>query len=215
MRSYGQYCSVARALDVVGDRWNLLIVRELLLRGRCRYTDLLHGLPGIATNLLADRLRDLEQAGVVTREAAPPPIATTVFGLTPRGQELEAVVRALGEWGVPLMHEAAEDDAFRGHWLALPVHLFLTDAEPERPPLAIELRIGEEITTIEAVGGDVRARPGPAEDPDLVLGGAPELVIGLLSGRLTLADARARGLESAGDTEALRRVRARQPAASP
>src|SRR5213596_705327 len=148
MRSYGQYCSVARALDVVGDRWNLLIVRELLLRGRCRYTDLLHGLPGIATNLLADRLRDLEQAGVVTREAAPPPIATTLFGLTARGKELGPILRALGEWGVPLMRDAAEGDDFRSHWLALPVQLFLTDMAPERPPVAIELRIGDEATTI-------------------------------------------------------------------
>ena len=77
-----------RALDVVGDRWTLLIVRELALRGACRYTDLRNGLPGIATNLLADRLRELENAGVVAREEAPPPIATTLFRLTPRGEEL-------------------------------------------------------------------------------------------------------------------------------
>ena len=215
MRSYGQYCSVAKALDVIGARWNLLIVRELLLRGRCRYTDLLHGLPGVATNLLADRLRDLERAGVVTREAAAPPIATTVFGLTPRGRELEAVVRALGEWGVPLMRDGADGDAFRGHWLALPAQLFLTDNEPERPPVAIEMQIGEEITTIEAGDGHVRARPGPAENPELVLSGAPELVIGLLSGSLTLDDALARGLESEGNREALHRVRARRPVAVP
>ena len=73
MRTYGQYCSVAKALDVVGDRWTLLIVRELLLQGPCRYTDLKSGLPGIATNLLADRLRELERAGLVRREEAPPP----------------------------------------------------------------------------------------------------------------------------------------------
>ena len=77
MRSYGQYCSVAKALDVIGDRWTLLIVRELLLRGACRYTDLKNGLPGIATNLLADRLRELEAAGIVVREQAAPPVATT------------------------------------------------------------------------------------------------------------------------------------------
>ena len=91
MRSYGQYCAVAKALDVVGDRWSLLIVRELLLREACRYTDLLEGLPGIATNLLADRLRELESAGVVCREGAPPPIAATLFRLTDRGRELQEV----------------------------------------------------------------------------------------------------------------------------
>jgi hypothetical protein len=79
MRSYGQYCSIAKALDVVGDRWTLLIVRELLIRGACRYTDLKNGLPGIATNLLSDRIRELESAGLIRREEAPPPVATTLF----------------------------------------------------------------------------------------------------------------------------------------
>ena len=101
MRSYGQYCALAKALDVIGDRWTLLIVRELLLRDVCRYTDLRNGLPGIATNLLAERLKELESAGVVSREDAPPPIATTVFRLTNRGQELERVIYALGAWGLP------------------------------------------------------------------------------------------------------------------
>ena len=70
MRSYGQYCSIAKALDVVGDRWTLLIIRELMIRGACRYTDLKNGLPGIATNLLADRIRELESAGLIRREDA-------------------------------------------------------------------------------------------------------------------------------------------------
>ena len=73
MRSYGQYCSVAKALDVIGDRWNLLVIRELLLQGPCRYTDLRNGLPGIATNLLSDRLRELEAAGLVRLGDAPSP----------------------------------------------------------------------------------------------------------------------------------------------
>src|SRR5580692_1358370 len=102
MRSYGQYCSIAKALDVVGDRWALLIVRELLIRGSCRYTDLKDGLPGIATNMLADRLRDLERDGVIYREDAPPPIATTLYRLTARGTELEPIVQQLGRWGAPL-----------------------------------------------------------------------------------------------------------------
>ena len=103
MRSYDEYCAMAKSLDVVGDRWTLLIVRELELRGACRYTDLRNGLPGIATNLLADRLRELEHAGVVVREEAPPPIATTLFRLTPRGAELRPVLESLVRWGMPLM----------------------------------------------------------------------------------------------------------------
>ena len=96
MRSYGQYCSVAKALDVIGDRWTLLIIRELLLQGPCRYTDLKNGLPGIATNLLADRLDQLATAGLVRREEAPPPVATTLFHLTEGGAELKPVLDALG-----------------------------------------------------------------------------------------------------------------------
>src|SRR5438876_3320830 len=144
MRSYGQYCGLAKALDAVGDRWSLLIVRELMLRGACRYTDLRNGLPGIATNLLADRLRDLERAEIVSRENAPPPIASTLFRLTPRGEELKTVLVELGRWGVPCMEESVADDAFRSHWLAMPVELFLTDRTPERPPVTIELRTAGE-----------------------------------------------------------------------
>src|SRR5262250_2462980 len=106
MRSYGQYCALAKALDVVGDRWSLLIVRELLIRGPSRYTDIRNGLPGVATNLLAERLESLEQAGVIRREAAPPPVATTLYRLTSRGEELRPVVRAMASWGVPLLREA-------------------------------------------------------------------------------------------------------------
>ena len=204
MRSYRQYCAVAKALDVIGDRWNLLIVRELLLRGACRYTDLLHGLPGIATNLLADRLRELEQAGIVYREDAPPPIATTLFRLTPRGEALNAAMLELGRWGAPLLAEPADNDAYRGHWLA---SLYLSDQAPDEPPVTIELRTGEEAVTVETVDGSVRTRLGPAETPDLILTGPPQLVVGVLTGRLTLADAQAAGLDYDGDLAALRRMR--------
>ena len=106
MRSYGQYCSVAKALDVIGDRWTLLIIRELLLQGPCRYTDLRNGLPGIATNLLSDRLRELEAAGLVRREEAAPPVATTLFHLTEAGAGLEPALEALGAWGIRYMAAA-------------------------------------------------------------------------------------------------------------
>src|SRR4051812_23503443 len=121
MRSYGQYCALAKALDVIGDRWSLLIVRELILRDACRYTDLREGLPGIATNLLADRLRELESAGIVSREKAPPPVATTVFRLTERGLALRPAVHALGRWGAPLLGDDFGDESFRSHWIALPL----------------------------------------------------------------------------------------------
>src|SRR5919205_4284451 len=144
MRSYDEYCAIAKSLDVVGDRWTLLIVRELALRGACRYTDLRNGLPGIATNLLADRLRELERAGVIARRDAPPPIATTLFHLTPRGEQLRPVLRGLMRWGLPLMAEQAPDDAVRSHWLAGALDLMLTDRQPDASPVTLELRTGDQ-----------------------------------------------------------------------
>jgi DNA-binding HxlR family transcriptional regulator len=208
MRSYGQYCGVARALDVVGDRWTLLIVRELLLLGASRYTDLRNGLPGIATNLLVARLRELEEAGIIAREDAPPPIAATLYHLTDRGEELEPVIRALGLWGGPLMFEpAANDDAFRSHWLRQPLELHLTDRTPQAPPVIIEIRSGDEPMVVETLNGAIHTRPGSAQQPDAVLTGPPHLVIGTLMGRLSLGDARAAGVQYDGDPAILRRLR--------
>jgi len=206
MRSYGQYCSVAKALDVVGDRWTLLIARELLLQGPCRYTDLKNGLPGIATNLLSDRIRELEAAGLVRREEAAPPVATTLFHLTESGAQLEPVLGALGAWGIRYMTQPGEDDEFRSHWFAFPVSLFLHDRDPDGPPVSIELRTGDRPVVIEASGGEVGTRLGPADSPDLVLGGPPRVILGLLSAHLDPAQAQERGLTITGDPAILRRL---------
>ena len=206
MRSYGQYCSVAKALDVVGDRWTLLIARELLLQGPCRYTDLKNGLPGIATNLLASRLHELEAAGLVRREEAAPPVATTLFHLTEAGAELEPVLDALGAWGIRNMAQPDDGDEFRSHWFAFPVGLFLHDGDPDGPDLSIELRADSRPAVIEVSGGSVRTRLGTAPSPDLVLEGAPRLILGLLAGGFTPAQARELGLTITGDPAVLRRL---------
>src|SRR6478752_764338 len=116
MKQYGQFCPIAKALDVVGDRWTLLIVRELAVRP-CRYTDLRDGLPGIATNLLADRLKSLEAVGVISAESAPPPVATTLYRLTERGEALLPALHELVVWGAPLLAKADATDEVRPHWL--------------------------------------------------------------------------------------------------
>jgi DNA-binding HxlR family transcriptional regulator len=206
MRSYGQYCSVAKALDVIGDRWTMLIVRELLLQGPCRYTDLKNGLPGIATNLLADRLHELETQGLVRREEAAPPVATTLFHLTEAGAELEPVLHALGGWGIRYMTQPDDSDEFRSHWFAFPVSLFLHDRDPDGPATSIELRTASRPAVIEVSGGSVRTRLGTAASPDLVLEGSPRLILGLLSAALTPAQARDLGLTITGDAEVLRRL---------
>src|SRR5919201_1730616 len=171
MRSYQQYCAVAKALDVVGDRWVLLIVRELMTVGPSRYTDLLRGLPGIATNLLADRLRDMEEAGIVRSWAAPPPVATTLFGLTERGEALRPLLEELGRWGAPLMGVPQASNVFRSHWLVFPFDAYLEDRAPDEPPIAIEVHSGEEPMVIETEGGRVRTRRGTADKADAVLEG--------------------------------------------
>jgi DNA-binding HxlR family transcriptional regulator len=206
MRTYGQYCSVAKALDVVGDRWTLLIIRELLTQGPCRYTDLKDGLPGIATNLLADRLRDLEQAGLIRREEAAPPVATTLFHLTEAGAELKPVLTALGGWGLRYMTRPADSDEFRSHWFTFPVGLFLHDRDPAGPPLSIELRTTGRPAVIEVSGGAVRTRLGTMPDPDLILRGTPRIILGLLSAHLTPAEAQDLGLEISGDAAVLQRL---------
>src|SRR2546430_214664 len=180
MRSYGQYCGLAKALDVVGDRWSLLIVRELMLRDACRYTDLYQGLPGIASNLLADRLRDLESAGIVQREEAPPPVATTLFRLTELGRELRPAVHALGRWGGPLLGDDFGDNAFRSHWLALPLEIHLGDRAPEGQPVTIGVHAGREDLVIELADGRVRTREWAEDTPDVTLTGRPKLILGLL-----------------------------------
>src|SRR5438105_3912441 len=182
MRSYNEYCAIAKSLDVIGDRWTLLIIRELAMRGSCRYTDLRNGLPGIATNLLADRLRELEQAGVVAREDAPPPIATTLFHLTPRGEELRPVLDALTRWGLPLMTEQNPRDAVRSHWLSWALEMMLVDHEPDQPPVTIELRTGDQPIVIEARDGTVKTRLESADRPDAIVTGEARPVLGLALG---------------------------------
>ncbi|MDL5204586.1 helix-turn-helix domain-containing protein [Streptomyces sp. ALI-76-A] len=119
-RSYDQYCSAARALDVVGDRWTLLIVRELL-GGPRRYTDLHADLPGVSTDVLASRLKDMERDGLTTRRRLPPPGAAYVYELTARGGQLLPVLQALGHWGQARLGERRPTDAVRAHWFALPL----------------------------------------------------------------------------------------------
>ncbi len=115
-RSYDQYCAVARALDAVGERWSLLIVRELLAGPR-RYTDLHADLPGVSTDILAARLKQLEGEGVVERRRLERPANATVYELTGRGAALRPVVEALGGWGLDALGEQRPTDAVRTHWV--------------------------------------------------------------------------------------------------
>jgi DNA-binding HxlR family transcriptional regulator len=200
MRSYGQYCALARALDVVGERWALLIVRELL-EGPQRYGELLDGLPGIATNLLADRLRTLDEAGVVTRDAR------GRYALTEWGDGLRDVVNALGRWAGPLMLQPVGTDAFRSHWMSYMVGTLFEGVDPKRGDVTVEIRAGEMPMTLIATGGRVHLTRGTISKPDATLTGTPDGVIGLMTGLLSPAEASSRGVVLGGDTDALAKLR--------
>ena len=207
MRSYDQYCSIARALDVIGDRWTLLIVRELLLQGPCRFTDLKNGLPGVATNMLSSRLKQLEEAGLTTRYDAPPPVATVLYELTPDGADLEPVLKQIGLWGLRRMADDRADDAFQASWLAYAPAWFTADADPDGPPATIQLIAGEQEAVIALEAGRVRTWVGHTERPDLVIDGPPRAVLGLITGLIDLKAAKALGSTIRGKRQLLQRLR--------
>jgi DNA-binding HxlR family transcriptional regulator len=200
MASYRQYCGVARGLDLIGDRWVLLIVRELL-EGPRRYSEMTHGLPGIASNLLAERLRTMQANGLVAKAG------DDRYQLTERGEGLREVLSAIGAWAGPLMDRMAEGDTFRSHWIAHPIVALFPGIDPTRPELTIEVRCGEAAMTIRSTGGCVRVFPGQAAAPDLVLTGPADAAVGLLARRLDPSEAKARGLAITGDGRLLRRLR--------
>ncbi len=206
MKTYSQYCAVARSLDLVGDRWVLLIVRELLSQGPCRFTDLRDGLPGIATNLLTARLKDMEENGLITRVDAPPPVATGLYQLTERGLQLQPVIAALVAWGLPTMPVVTEGEAVRGNWLGLLGQLCLRYTGPAKSPLTIAIDTDE--TPVHLVSRDHtfeirRGRPAAA---DVRLSGQARLIGGYLGGLLSLAEARRLGLAVHGDETVLRHL---------
>ncbi|ONF72904.1 winged helix-turn-helix transcriptional regulator [Amycolatopsis keratiniphila] len=205
MRSYGQYCGLARSLEVVGDRWNLLIVRQLLI-GPARYRELLDGLPGIATNLLADRLRDLESAGVVERRLAGSG-SVVEYALTPWGAELREPIESLIRWSTPLMTRGPGDDSFRPEWLALAVPALLGARVKVRSAMTIGLEIGGPPYQLRATRSGFEVDPHDGRELDATVRAVPACVLGLAAGALTLEDARALGLvEIDGDESVVRTV---------
>jgi DNA-binding HxlR family transcriptional regulator len=206
VRSYNQSCALAKTLDIIGDRWTLLIVRELLIRIACRYTDIRKALPGIATNLLADRLRELESDGILFREEAPPPVATTLYRLTERGRALERAVLELGRWGSPLLATRSRGDKLQAHWLVLPLKLYLRDLRPDEPKIAINVEADNEAITIEAELGQIAVRLGTSTGPDAVVKGKPDSILRLFTGRMSLPAAIDEGVRWEGTRTALNRI---------
>ena len=202
-RSYGDACAIARALDVVGERWALLVVRELLL-GPQRFSDLRRALPKAASNVVTDRLRELEGHGVIERRTLPPPAPATVYELTAWGRELEPIVLALGGWalGVPLPTDPTLS--------ATSVLLYLRGAarpDPHAPDTVCGLELDDRPWTVTIAGGTLAVAPGEPAEADVSLHTDPPTLNALLEDPSGLERAVSRGLASVtGDGSALERI---------
>lgn len=199
-RSYGQFCGLARALDIVGDRWNLLIVRELL-PGPLRYGELKASLPGVASNLLAERLRTMEDTGVVERVLGDPGI---LYGLTRWGAALQEPMEALGRWGVPLLAAGRGDDEFRPRWLTLALSAILR-GRTATPPVEVGFEVEGLLIVLRIDADGPSTRVGDDHLPETVLAAEADTVVGLVAGALTVDQALDAG-ELRGEADALRRA---------
>lgn len=206
MKSYGQLCSMARALDVVGDRWTLLIVRELLIQGPLRFVELQRGLPGVASNLLTQRLRHLEEHGVLTQAPAPGG-STTRYRLTDRGLALDGVLRELLKWGAPTVATAPPDAMFQMHWLSQPAKYLLRDHRPQEPAVTVRFGSPGDGFDLTAGAGAVKVAPCRA-DAQIVasISGPGAVLVALLQGQLDLRKALENGVTIEGNAEGLTRV---------
>ncbi len=207
-KSYGQYCGLARTLDVVGDRWTLLVVRELLIGPR-RFGELQAGLDGVASNLLADRLKQMEQDGIVSRSLGEPG-AGIRYALTTRGAELREGIEALIRWSTPLMVSGRGDQVVRASWLAVALPALLRSCSRSRRRVRILIKTcGDELfLTTGRAGSEVSFTRSDVVDAEIVA--EPEVILGLAAGALDLPAARQLGAEFKGSRAVLAQVFGRE-----
>ncbi|HEX5147064.1 MAG TPA: winged helix-turn-helix transcriptional regulator [Conexibacter sp.] len=205
-RSYGDACGIARALDVVGERWALMVVRELLL-GPKRFTDLRAGLPHVSPDVLAQRLRDLEHAGVVEHRRLPPPYASQIYELTARGRALEPVLIELGRWGGANAPPPSDGMCMSLDAYVVSLRTLFDPARARDFAARIELRLGDERFRVEIADGRVEAGRGELPGADAAIeADDPTTLIEVLHGHRRLADALSAGtLRLRGDRRKARR----------
>lgn len=202
-KSYDQFCGLARSLDVIGERWTLLVIRELFFGPR-RFVDVLEALPGIGSNTLTTRLRSLEEDGLITRETLPPPAASTVYRLTEAGQELEPVVIALGRWGMRRMEAGNVGNVFRPEWMLFGLKALVEPNGGDLPDCDYQFRIDGSPILLRVREGkvDVTATVSPSPDVTLETDVATIKEIGM--GTLTPMQAVEAGrIQAEGDLEML------------
>ena len=213
-RTYDDACAAAHALDLVGERWALLVVRELLL-GPKRFTDLRAGLPSASPNVLSQRLRELEAAGVVRRRKLPPPAASKVYELTEWGEELEPVIVRLGRWGArsPFRPRDAELGVDS---LILTFRTMFDPQAAEGLEASYELRLGEDRFRAAVANGSFDIERGTADRPDATIEADPATLTALVYEGRGLAEALDSGeIEIRGDEEAVERFLGLFPLPSP
>lgn len=205
-KSYAQFCALAFALDVVGERWSLLIIRELLTGPR-RYKDLLAGLPGISTNLLSERLKSLEQQKILLRRVLPPPAGSTVYELTPFGKGLEKAVIELGRWGACLLPPSPEGAALPSIGTAgLAIKAFFRPDRAHRVDAVYQIDFGCEVLQVKIKAGELQVEQGGTSKPDAVFHTNMESYMGVFSGQVQPQEAISLGLvQVEGEPGALER----------
>ena len=204
---YQQYCSLAKALDAVGSRWTLLIVRELW-PGPRRFTDLIDGLPGISRKLLTERLRDLERDGIITRKELPPPAARQVYELTDDGRDLAAAMAPLIRWGSKRLGKRKRGEKFHARWSAVGI---LAHADRDATKGVTEIYqyvVGSSALHFFVHDGSIEVRDGETKDAVLVVTTDDDTWANIVSGKTTASAAAASGaLTIAGDRHAAKRLR--------
>jgi DNA-binding HxlR family transcriptional regulator/putative sterol carrier protein len=204
---YQQYCALARALDVAGDRWTLLIIRELV-QGPRRFTDLIDGLPGIARNLLTERLRALERDDIIVRRELPPPAARQVYELTDDGRDLAHATGPLMAWGVRRLGERKPTETFRASWPAVGMAALADREAATGVSESYEFLVGRSAFHLTVDDGSIQLHDGRARDPAVTLTTDEETWADVASGKITASSAAVTGaLTIAGDPQAAKRLR--------
>ena len=193
-RSYNQFCALAYALDIVGERWTLLIVRELLAGPR-RFKDLMDGLPNVSTNLLSERLKCLEQQGLLCRRVLPPPAGSAVYELTSLGQALEKAVLEMGRWGSQFLPASLEGVALPSLGaIALAIKAFFHPEQAQGVNETYELHIGNEVLQVQIKEGEIQVQQGESLKPDVVFHTDMQSYLGLFTGQIKPDEAISGGL---------------------
>ncbi|MFD0691433.1 winged helix-turn-helix transcriptional regulator [Actinomadura fibrosa] len=206
-RTYNQYCATARTLDIVGERWTLLLIRELLT-GPKRFGDLQNSLRGLGTGLLSARLKHLEREGLARKVTLPPPARTPAYALTEAGEELGPAVLALARWGLKwALGDRREGETFHPGWAVLGLRTCFVPEAASGLRAVYEWRIDDEVFHARVDDGTLEMSHGPAQHPDATITTSEDALLAIAAGRASLTTAIENGTASAsGDGEALRRL---------